>query len=48
MTATGRVLIVDDEKVVRDSLAGWLREDGHACETEPSGELAVRIGVWIQ
>ena len=41
MTATGRVLIVDDEKVVRDSLAGWLREDGHACETEPSGELAV-------
>jgi DNA-binding NtrC family response regulator len=41
MTASGRVLIVDDEKVVRDSLAGWLREDGHVCETAPSGEQAV-------
>jgi DNA-binding NtrC family response regulator len=42
MTATGRILIVDDEKVVRDSLAGWLREDGHVCETASSGELAIQ------
>ncbi len=41
MSASGRVLVVDDEKVVRDSLAGWLREDGHACRTAASGEDAL-------
>ncbi len=41
MKYTGRILIVDDERVVRDSLAAWLREDGHDCTTVGSGEEAV-------
>jgi len=35
------ILVVDDELVVRESLAEWLREDGHEVEVAPSGEAAV-------
>ena len=36
-----RILIVDDELIMRESLAGWLERDGHAVQTSPSGEDAL-------
>ncbi|MBI2987738.1 MAG: sigma-54-dependent Fis family transcriptional regulator [Deltaproteobacteria bacterium] len=36
-----RILVVDDEEIVRDSLAGWLREDGYSVETAADGSSAV-------
>ena len=32
------ILIVDDELVLRESLAAWLERDGHQVETAASGE----------
>jgi DNA-binding NtrC family response regulator len=37
-----RILIVDDELIMRESLAGWLERDGHAIQTAASGEGALR------
>jgi DNA-binding NtrC family response regulator len=36
-----KVLIVDDELIMRESLAGWLERDGHAVQTAASGEEAM-------
>ena len=36
-----RILGVDDELVIRESLAGWLRRDGYQVDTLESGELAI-------
>lgn len=36
-----RLLIVDDELIMRESLAGWLLRDGHEVETAASGEEAL-------
>ncbi len=36
-----KILVVDDEEVMRDSLAAWLREDGYLVETAASGEAAL-------
>lgn len=36
-----RILIVDDELILRESLAGWLLRDGHEVETASSGEEAL-------
>ncbi len=36
-----RILIVDDELIMRESLAGWLQRDGHHVEKAPSGETAL-------
>ncbi|MBW1785724.1 MAG: sigma-54-dependent Fis family transcriptional regulator [Deltaproteobacteria bacterium] len=36
-----KVLIVDDELIMRESLAGWLERDGHAIDTAASGEEAL-------
>lgn len=36
-----RILIVDDERIMRTSLAGWLERDGHDVETVESGEAAL-------
>ena len=36
-----QILIVDDERIMRDSLAGWLTRDGHDVETAASGEEAL-------
>ncbi|KPJ78757.1 MAG: Fis family transcriptional regulator [Deltaproteobacteria bacterium SG8_13] len=36
-----RILIVDDEVIMRESLSGWLARDGHAVETAASGEEAL-------
>jgi DNA-binding NtrC family response regulator len=36
-----KILIVDDELIMRESLAGWLERDGHLVQTSPSGEDAL-------
>jgi DNA-binding NtrC family response regulator len=36
-----KVLIVDDEMIMRESLSGWLARDGHDVETAASGEEAL-------
>ena len=36
-----RILIVDDELIMRESLAGWLERDGHGVQTAASGEEAM-------
>ena len=39
--AGARILVVDDELILRESLARWLERDGHAVETAASGEEAL-------
>jgi DNA-binding NtrC family response regulator len=39
--ATTKILIVDDENIMRESLAGWLERDGHQVQTARSGEEAL-------
>jgi DNA-binding NtrC family response regulator len=41
MKGKGPILIVDDEEIVRESLATWLREDGYQAETAPDGPTAL-------
>ncbi|MFC1516666.1 sigma-54-dependent transcriptional regulator [Thermodesulfobacteriota bacterium] len=36
-----KILIVDDELVMRESLAGWLERDGHETDTAASGQEAL-------
>jgi DNA-binding NtrC family response regulator len=36
-----RVLIVDDEEIVRESLGGWLEKDGYHVASVPDGRTAV-------
>jgi DNA-binding NtrC family response regulator len=36
-----KILIVDDELIMRESLAGWLERDGHVIQTASSGEEAL-------
>lgn len=36
-----KILIVDDELIMRESLGGWLERDGHYIETAASGEEAL-------
>ncbi|MGD8723926.1 MAG: sigma-54 dependent transcriptional regulator, partial [Desulfobacterales bacterium] len=36
-----KILIVDDELIMRESLAGWLERDGHDVKTAASGEEAL-------
>jgi DNA-binding NtrC family response regulator len=38
-----KILIVDDELIMRESLAGWLERDGHHIEKAGSGEEALRM-----
>ncbi len=37
-----RILIVDDELIMRESLAGWLERDGHDVHKAESGEEALK------
>ena len=37
------ILVVDDEEVMCESLAAWLREDGYAVDTAASGRAAVEL-----
>jgi len=36
-----RILVVDDELVIRESLTGWLKRDGYHVSSVPSGEDAI-------
>ena len=36
-----KILIVDDELIVRESLGGWLERDGHTVDKAASGEEAL-------
>ena len=38
-----KILIIDDELIMRESLAGWLERDGYIIETGGSGEEAIEI-----
>jgi DNA-binding NtrC family response regulator len=40
-TASTRILIVDDEELVRESLSGWLEKDGYTVGTAPDGATAI-------
>ena len=37
------ILVVDDEEVMRESMAAWLREDGYSVDTAPNGQQAVEL-----
>jgi len=39
----GKVLVVDDEEVMRESLSGWLQEDGLEVITSASGAEALQV-----
>lgn len=41
MNAHWHIMVVDDEEVMRESLAAWLREDGYAVDTAVSGRDAI-------
>ena len=36
-----KVLVVDDEEIVRESLAGWLEKDGYTLQMAPGGQEAI-------
>jgi DNA-binding NtrC family response regulator len=38
-----KILIIDDELIIRESLAGWLERDGHDISTAASGEEALEL-----
>jgi DNA-binding NtrC family response regulator len=41
-TASTRILIVDDEEIVRESLSGWLEKDGYTVGTAQDGPTALQ------
>jgi DNA-binding NtrC family response regulator len=43
MKAPLRLLVVDDESIVRESLAGWFRQDGHTVDAVESAREALRL-----
>jgi CheY-like chemotaxis protein len=36
-----RILVVDDEEIVRESLGGWLEKDGYTVQVQPDGPSAL-------
>jgi len=38
-----RILVVDDETIVRESLSAWLRQDGHVVEVAENAKEALRL-----
>ena len=42
MSHKEKILIVDDEKIVRESLFHWFEEDGYTVDTAEDGESALR------
>lgn len=38
-----QILVIDDEEVMRESLAAWLREDGYQVDTAPSGRDGIAL-----
>jgi DNA-binding NtrC family response regulator len=43
MKATRRILIVDDEEIIRDSLAQWLESSGYRVHTAANGREALEV-----
>ena len=43
MTTHWPILVIDDEEVMRESLAAWLREDGYIVETAASGRDGIAL-----
>jgi two-component system, NtrC family, response regulator AtoC len=43
MSDVVRVLVVDDEEIVRESLAGWLRNDGHVVGAAADGAAGIAL-----
>ena len=41
MKSHWQILVVDDEEIMCESLAAWLREDGYGVDTASSGREAV-------
>lgn len=41
MKSHWHIMVVDDEEVMRESLAAWLREDGYGVDTAVSGKEAI-------
>ncbi len=41
MRKNWKILIVDDEQIMRESMAAWLMEDGYAVDTAASGREAI-------
>jgi two-component system, NtrC family, response regulator AtoC len=41
MNESVRVLVVDDEEIVRESLTGWLRKDGYTVQSAHDGRAAI-------
>ena len=41
MNQKARILVVDDERAMREALNDWLREDGYDVGLAESGEKAV-------
>jgi DNA-binding NtrC family response regulator len=40
-TAATKILVVDDEEIIRESLSGWLEKDGYTVAIAPDGPSAV-------
>jgi DNA-binding NtrC family response regulator len=38
-----QILVVDDEEIMSESMAAWLREDGYAVDTASSGQQAIEM-----
>jgi CheY-like chemotaxis protein len=38
------ILVVDDEEVMCESMAAWLREDGYRVDTASNGQAALELG----
>ncbi len=43
MSRRFRIMVVDDEEAMRESLAAWLQKDGYSVETAESGPAALEI-----
>jgi CheY-like chemotaxis protein len=43
MKKTWPILVVDDEEVMRESMAAWLREDGYRVDTAANGQAALEL-----
>lgn len=43
MKANWQILVVDDEEVMRESMAAWLREDGYGVDVASSGREAIEM-----
>jgi DNA-binding NtrC family response regulator len=43
MKAPLKILVVDDEAIVRESLGGWFRQDGHSVDVAESAREALKL-----